>query len=131
MNRWTVYSVNPIFIEENEFSKGGWKDDIIVIHEDSEKEYKNLVKELSLKAKIAEIGWKDYYEFIEQFADLTYNHAITVHKSQGSTYKQVIVNIDNLNINPNKKELLRLLYTAITRASELLILYKVKWEKII
>lgn len=44
---------------------------------------------------------------------------------QGSTYKQVIVNIRNLNINRNSKELLRLLYTAITRASELLILYKV------
>ncbi len=118
------YSINPVFLEENQFSKGGWQDNIIVIHEDSEKDYKALVKELSLKAKIAEIGWKDYYEFIEQYADLTYNHAITVHKSQGSTYKQVIVNIRNLNINRNPKELLRLLYTAITRASELLILYK-------
>lgn len=76
-----LYSVNPVFIEENEFSKGGWSDNVIVIHEDCEKDYKALVKELSLKAKIAEIGWKDYYEFIEQFADLTYNHAITVHKS--------------------------------------------------
>lgn len=119
------YSINPNFLEENEFSRGGWIDNIIVIHEDSEKALNNLIKELKLKCKIAEIGWRDYYEFIEQFADLTYNHAITVHKSQGSTYKQVIVNIRNLNINRSKKELLRLLYTAITRASELLILYKV------
>lgn len=44
---------------------------------------------------------------------------------QGSTYKQVIVNIQNVNINKNQKEHNRLLYTAVTRASELLILYKV------
>lgn len=44
---------------------------------------------------------------------------------QGSTYKQVIVNIKNLSINQNFKEYKRLLYTAVTRASELLILYKV------
>ena len=41
---------------------------------------------------------------------------------QGSTYQQVIVNINNLAINKNQKEHKRLLYTAVTRASELLIL---------
>lgn len=46
-------------------------------------------------------------------------------RMQGSTYKQVIVNIKNLSINQNFKEHKRLLYTAVTRASELLILYKV------
>lgn len=44
---------------------------------------------------------------------------------QGSTYKQAIVNIKNININKNYKEKTRLLYTAVTRASELLILYNV------
>ena len=119
------YSINPSYIEESVFSKGGWTDNIIVIHEDSEKSFENLVKLLKNKAKVREIDWKNYYEFVEQFADLTYNHAITVHKSQGSTYKQVIVNIKNLSINQNYKEHKRLLYTAVTRASELLILYKV------
>lgn len=119
------YSINPIYTEPSEFSKGGWQDNIIVIHEDSEQEYNNLIKLLKQKAKVAEIGWRDFYEFCEQFADLTYNHAITVHKSQGSTYKQTIVNIKNININQNQKEKKRLLYTAVTRASELLILYKV------
>lgn len=119
------YSINPIYMEESDFTKAGWVDNIIVIHEDSEKEFDKLVKLLKDKAKFADIGWKDYFEFVEQFADLKYNHAITVHKSQGSTYKQAIVNIKNLNINQNEKEKKRLLYTAVTRASELLILYKV------
>lgn len=119
------YSINPVYTEPSEFSNGGWQDNILVIHEESEKNYENLIKVLKQKAKVAEIGWRDFYEFSEQFADLTYNHAITVHKSQGSTYKQAIVNIKNININRNEKEKKRLLYTAVTRASELLILYKV------
>jgi exodeoxyribonuclease-5 len=119
------YSVNPVWVEKSAFSDEGWNDSIFVVHEDSEGEFTRMNKLMKDKAKFAEIGWRDYYEFFEQFADLTYNHAITVHKSQGSTYQQVIVNISNLNINKNQKELTRLLYTAITRASELLIFYKV------
>ena len=118
------YSINPVYIEESKFSRGGWHHKIIIVHENSEKDFENLDKLLKQKAKTADIGWKDYFEFFEQFADLTYNHAITVHKSQGSTYQKVIVNIKNININKNEKEKQRLLYTAVTRASELLILYK-------
>lgn len=119
-----VYSLNPTHVEANEFSEETWSDKLLVIHEDSEKDYNEIVTKLKFKAKIGECTWVDYYEFVEQFADLSYNHAITVHKSQGSTYKQAIVNIANLNINKNHKEKQRLLYTAVTRASELLILYK-------
>ena len=80
---------------------------------------------MKARAKAKEISWIDYYNFVEMVADLKYNHAITVHKSQGSTYKQAIVNIKNIYINKNHKEKTRLLYTAVTRASELLILYNV------
>lgn len=45
---------------------------------------------------------------------------------QGSSYKEAIVNIGNLNLNKNLKEKQRLLYTAVTRASDLLILSNVK-----
>ena len=46
-------------------------------------------------------------------------------RMQGSTYKQAIINIKNIEMNPNKKEKKRLLYTAVTRASDLVILYNV------
>lgn len=97
--------------------------EIIVIHEDSEKKYKDTLKLIKNKAKFATIDWKDFYSFTEQFADLKYNHAITVHKSQGSTYKKTILNVSNISRNPNPIEKQRLTYTAVTRASELLILY--------
>ena len=44
---------------------------------------------------------------------------------QGSTFEKTIINIKNINFNQDASEKERLLYTAITRASELLILYNV------
>jgi len=64
-------------------------------------------------------------EYLDTFADFKYNHALTVHKSQGSTYKTAILNVRNINFNQNPKEKQRLFYTGITRASDLLILYNV------
>lgn len=111
------YSINFTKEDDNIIDK------IIIVHEDSEKKYNDTVKLLKSRAKIADVDWKDFYQFVEQFADLKYNHAITVHKSQGSTYKQAIVNVRNLKLNRNDIEKKRLLYTAVTRASNLLVLY--------
>lgn len=129
------YSINAVKKYEVDFKEElSWdfeaiesaeEDDTIrVIHEDSEEIFRKVCNEIKNCAKANEISWIEYYNFVEQFADIKYNHAITVHKSQGSTFKQVIVNIPNININRNKKERDRLLYTAVTRASNLLILYK-------
>ncbi len=97
---------------------------IFIVHEDSEKLFKDILKDLSSRAKSKEINWEEYYKFVENFADIKYNHALTVHKSQGSTYGQVIINIKDLFLNTDLKEREKLLYTAITRAKELVILYK-------
>jgi hypothetical protein len=113
------YSVNNFIME----GTGEEVENIIIIHEDSEKEFAKLLANLRSMCKAKIIDWVDYYKFKEGFADLKYNHAITVHKSQGSTYGQAIVNIRNLRLNRNKVERERLLYTAVTRASTLLILY--------
>lgn len=96
---------------------------VIVIHEDSEKALKEVLSLMKSKCIERTISWKDFFEFSEQFADLKYNHAITIHKSQGSTYKNAIINFKNINLNKNDKEKKRLMYTAITRASNLLIIY--------
>ena len=99
---------------------------IQVIHENSVKDFKAAVKLIKANCVKESGNWSKYYKFIEQFADFKYNHAITVHKSQGSTYKDVILNVGNISLNRRKEELRRLLYTGVTRASDLLILYNVK-----
>lgn len=115
------YSINSRFCED----LGQQIDNVVLIHEDSDAAFNKLLANLRSMCKAKIVPWTDYYSFKESFADLKYNHAITVHKSQGSTYGQTIVNIQNLKLNKNKTERERLLYTAITRASKLLILYKV------
>lgn len=126
------YSVNPQEIEEPVLDEGGWnmvgtkkveKDVILVVHEDSDEEYAAALESIRESIKFAKTSWKDYYEFKELFADVKYNHALTVHKSQGSTYVQTIVNVKDIYKNRSAIEKDRLLYTAVTRASKLLILY--------
>ena len=70
--------------------------------------------------KIVQQLWEFYYYFfIDYFAQINYGNAITTHRSQGSTYKRVYVDlIDIINCNDVKKEGFQCLYTAVTRASE-------------
>jgi len=98
---------------------------IYTIHEDHLNKYRKLTWSLINRCRAKKLHWVHYYDFIEQFADFKYNHALTVHKSQGSTYKDVVLNIKDIMKNRNKQERDRLLYTGMTRASNLLILYNV------
>jgi hypothetical protein len=69
---------------------------------------KNIVKPL----------WKELNRvIIEPFANVNYGFAITTHKSQGSTYHNIFVDIDDILDNKNDNEAKRCLYTSLTRAS--------------
>ena len=63
--------------------------------------------------------WKDWQmNVIDIFAQLNYGYCITVHKSQGSTFKNVFIDLFDIFENKNKEEVLKCLYTAITRTSD-------------
>lgn len=62
--------------------------------------------------------WRAYYAMKEQMADLRFTHASTVHKSQGSTYANVLVMAPNIMTCPGMNTRRRLLYVAYTRASQ-------------
>lgn len=69
--------------------------------------------------KYCETLWKKYYGFlIEPYANINYSYSITTHKAQGSTYPIACVDLQNISLNSNKVEMARALYTAMTRASE-------------
>jgi len=101
-------------------------DNIKVIHEQSDAIFIHICAILKENCRKFAWGWKSYYWFKEQFADIKYNHAITIHKSQGSTYKTAIINIADVDRNRDMAEKQKLLYTAVTRPSNLLILNNVK-----
>ena len=125
------YKVWLIMLDNNDI--------IYVIHQDDLEKYKKDIENIknylrdinthvSKKNTSKDHYWKNillklwefyYYYFIDQFADISYGNAITTHRSQGSTYKRVYVDlIDIIKCNNAKKESFQCLYTAVTRASE-------------
>lgn len=62
--------------------------------------------------------WEEWANiFADPFANVNYGYSTTVHKSQGSTYYNVYIDMDDILKNKAVNEMKRCLYTAITRAS--------------
>lgn len=62
--------------------------------------------------------WKEYFAFKNSILDIRDIYASTVHSAQGSTYRNVYIDLKDLWTCPNKRELQRLLYVAVSRAKE-------------
>ena len=96
-------------------------EDIEILHEDSEAEFKKFANVLRLRAlerRGADKTWLHYYNFLRRYADVSYSYSITAHKSQGSTYNTTFVLEDDIDINLDVIERNRIKYTAYTRASK-------------
>ena len=97
-----------------------------ILHESSFDIYLSILKDLKEVAKDFEGSpdakvskWKEYYKFRDKtFALAKYNYAITCHKSQGSEYDFVFIDLDDILSNSKVKERNRILYTSITRARQ-------------
>ena len=76
------------------------------------------------KAKRAK-DWQTYYGIKESVPDLRGSWSSTVHKSQGSTYNNVFINLNNLKKAKYQdfNLFLRLLYVAVSRAKGKVLLY--------
>lgn len=100
--------------------------EVDVISKNTVSEYTKHVSELFKRAKSLPMGkvrtreLKNAWDAKRRFANLDFGYAITSHKSQGSTYKYVIVVEDDiLSVTPTTNvEKSQSLYTAITRASD-------------
>lgn len=64
-------------------------------------------------------AWRDFLTFDECVHCLDFGHAMTVHKSQGSTFQNVYVDTQDLAqlVDTNWNMYLRLMYVALSRAS--------------
>ena len=73
--------------------------------------------------------WEQYYDNRKSFAWVDYAYAMTVHKSQGSTFKNVFLDVGDIlanrtenvinlyGVNARVREKNQLLYVAMTRAA--------------
>jgi exodeoxyribonuclease-5 len=90
---------------------------VSVLHEQSQPEFNRL---LNFYAK--EKRWREFWDLKNLFADLNYAYCLTIHKSQGSTFQNVFVDVSSTLVNPNIRERNQLLYVAMTRAAQRLFL---------
>lgn len=60
--------------------------------------------------------WQEYFKIKEFFADLRPIHACTVHKSQGSSYDTVFIDVADIGRNRSHSEVARMMYVATSRA---------------
>jgi hypothetical protein len=86
------------------------------------RQIQNRLSQLAKEAKAGKKQWWDFWNLRNSLADLRPCHAITVHRSQGSTFNNVFVDSENILANPNRQEALQCLYVAVTRASDCVIL---------
>ena len=68
-------------------------------------------------------NWNRYFYLKNQFADLRPRDAQTVHKSQGSTYDTVVIDLNNLSTCHQPGLAARLLYVAVSRAKHRVIFF--------
>lgn len=98
---------------------------ILILDDSSIPTFKRYAAIMNKNCKQNLLTFEERNKFLATFASFKYNHALTVHKSQGSTYKTTVLNVKDISFNQNEQEKQRLLYTGVTRASDLLILYNV------
>jgi hypothetical protein len=92
--------------------------------------FKNYLKSLAQKAKLGEISWREFFFAKESVMDVGYNYALTSHKVQGSTYRNVYVIEDDIMSFPDTIERTnRMMYTAVSRPSKKLVIYSTKNPK--
>lgn len=89
-----------------------------VIQDKHRDAYEEKLKYYHTRAKSDGSYWKDYYSLLEMFADIRLPYSITTHKSQGSTFRQVFLDMGNIKKNRYDRDaVLRMCYVGLTRAS--------------
>ena len=77
----------------------------------------------TIKYFAATKNWKSYFALKKEFLDLRLPYAMTTYKLQGITVPTIFVDMTDLCSCKNRDTLARLLYVAMTRASQRVVLY--------
>ena len=85
--------------------------------------YRSIIKDLKSMSKNNKTHYRSLTTLKEMFIDIRPIHAQTVHKSQGSTYKNVFIDYKDLMKCRDLAIRARLFYVAISRASEHVYIY--------
>jgi hypothetical protein len=79
----------------------------------------NKLAELSMEAKSGKkYKWREFWQLKEAFNEVRHSYSITSHRSQGSSYRKVWVDLEDIMLNRNRQEAFRSLYVSCTRQRE-------------
>ncbi|MEB3268388.1 MAG: AAA family ATPase [Leptolyngbya sp.] len=67
--------------------------------------------------------WIEFWDLRQRFHMVDYAYSLTIHKSQGSTFQDVFVDVPSMAANRNVIERNQLCYVAVTRAAKRLFVY--------
>lgn len=120
-------SRHPVFSQYNIWSLSVTTDDnkkimLNVIHESSVTQFTTDLNSLTLRARSERRLWKEFWRLKEAFHSVRHAYAITVHRSQGSTYNSVFVDYRDILLNRSRVEAFQCLYVACTRPKKQLFL---------
>jgi exodeoxyribonuclease-5 len=108
----------PLWILEVETENGDYKT-LRVLHESGQTEFKAKVDVLAQEKR-----WMEFWDLQQRFHAVDYAYSLTIHKSQGSTFQDVFVDVPSMLSNRNVIERNQLCYVAFTRAAKRLFLYQ-------
>jgi hypothetical protein len=95
-------------------------------------QFNAVLKQMADAIKRNKLSWKPYFDLKERVCDLRPSFAQTLHKSQGSTYGNVFIDLQDVSRNNKWLEVAQLVYTGMTRASNNVYFYgelPEKWTK--
>ncbi len=95
--------------------------DVFTCHPAYQETLDNKLAQAANLAKTRKGAWQSFWDLKGMFADARPCHAITAHRSQGSTYEIALVDVADISANYNFGEMMKCLYVACTRASRILI----------
>lgn len=105
-------------------------DEFLVVGPETKDAYHAHLKNLVTKINLKETNpftkrpytWGDYYILKEKICVVGYPYACTGHKSQGSTFDAVWLDLAGINLMGDRDNQARLLYTMITRPRQYLLI---------
>ena len=84
-----------------------------------------MLSQFQKKAKTEDrVYWGAFWALKDLLNDVRPCHALTTHRSQGSTFHETFVDADDILANPNRTEALKSFYVGVTRAAHKV---NVKW----
>jgi exodeoxyribonuclease-5 len=108
----------PVWLLSVETEEGKVKT-LRVLHESGQQDMK-----AKLALLVKEKRWMEFWDFKQLFHEVDYAYSLTIHKSQGSTFQDVFVDVPSMQANRDVIERNQLCYVAFTRAAKRLFLYQ-------